>query len=104
MEKPIFISIPHSGEKVPDFCSWLKNLPEATLMRDVDRFVDRLYEPALRKLRLASVKTEWHRYAADLNRIPEDVDASSVRGNSNKAGMHARGFHWVVTTLNEPLM
>lgn len=73
-------------------------------MCDVDRFVDRLYEPALQDLHIPWVKTEWHRYAADLNRIPEDVDASSVQGHPTKAGTHQRGFHWVVTTTAAPLM
>ncbi len=101
---PFFITIPHSGEKVPDFCQWLKNLPEEILMCDVDRFVDRLYEPAIHELKIPYIKTEWHRYAADLNRVPEDVDCTSVIGNPNKAGMHNRGFHWVVTTYNHQLM
>jgi N-formylglutamate deformylase len=102
--KPLFVTIPHSGEQVPDFCDWLKNLPEPVLMRDVDRFVDVLYQPALQKLKIPLVKTLWHRYAADLNRIPEDVDSSSVIENKNPAGMHNRGFHWTVTTFAEPLM
>lgn len=103
-ELPLFISIPHSGEKVPDFCDWLKNLPEEILMCDVDRFVDRLYEPALSTLHIPYIITEWHRYAADLNRIPSDVDRDSVEGNLNPSGMHNRGFHWVVTTYNHQLM
>lgn len=73
-------------------------------MCDVDRYVDVLYEPGLRGLQLPWIKTQWHRYAADLNRIPADVDASSVAGHANQAGMHARGFHWVVTTLGAVLM
>lgn len=102
--KSLFATIPHSGEKVPDETPWLNSLTESHLMRDVDRFVDRLYEPLLLDLKIPFVKTEWHRYAADLNRVPEDVDASSVQGSSNPAGLHRRGFHWVVTTLSEPLM
>lgn len=101
---PFFVSIPHSGEKVPEFCDWLKNLPEEILMCDVDRYVDVLYAPALSALKIPFTKTEWHRYAADLNRIPDDVDAASVEGNPNKAGMHNRGFHWEITTLEHPLM
>lgn len=103
-ELPFFVTIPHSGEKVPDFCSWLQGLPEETLMCDVDRYVDRLYEPSLQALKIPWIKTEWHRYAADLNRIPADVDADSVRGHATKAGTHSRGFHWVVTTTSLPLM
>jgi N-formylglutamate amidohydrolase len=102
--KNIFATIPHSGEKIPQETPWLLNLSEPHLMRDVDRFVDRLYQPALEAMGISFVKTEWHRYAVDLNRVPEDVDASSVQGSANPAGMHRRGFHWVVTTLGEPLM
>ncbi len=101
---PIFVTIPHSGEKLPDFCDWLKGLPEESLMCDVDRFVDRLYEPSLVKFKIPSIKTEWHRYAADMNRVPEDVDAASVEGSPTEPGTHPRGFHWVVTTTSIPLM
>lgn len=101
---PLIVTIPHSGEKIPPQTPWLQTLPEDVLMCDVDRYVDVLYEPALHKLQVPFVKTEWHRYAADLNRIPEDVDSTSVKGHSNPAGMHNRGFHWVVTTYNHPLM
>jgi len=104
-EKPAFlVTIPHSGEKVPDLAPWLRSLPEEILMCDVDRYVDRLYESSLVSLKIPFVKTEWHRYAVDLNRVPEDVDASTVKGNPNPPGMHNRGFHWQVTTLNHPLM
>lgn len=101
---PLFVSIPHSGEKVPDECLWLKNLEEVTLMRDVDRYVDQLYSPALAELRIPSVQTQWHRYAADLNRFPDDVDQGTVKGVSAPAGSHDRGFHWRVTTHNELLI
>jgi N-formylglutamate amidohydrolase len=101
---PFFVTIPHSGEKVPDFCDWLQNLPEPILMCDVDRYVDRLYEGALKAQHIPFAKTEWHRYAADMNRIPADVDASSVAGHVNAAGKFSRGFHWVITTTKAPLM
>lgn len=101
---PLFVTIPHSGEKIPPQTPWLNSLPEEILMCDVDRYVDFLYEPSLNKLKIPFVKTQWHRYAADLNRIPEDVDASSVMGNKNPIGMHSRGFHWVMTTYKQPLM
>jgi N-formylglutamate amidohydrolase len=103
MEKALFVSIPHSGEKVPPQTPWLNSLPEEVLMCDVDRYVDFLYEPALQKLKLPFVKTEWHRYAADLNRLPDDVDASSVEGHKNPAGSFSRGFHWVITTYKTPV-
>lgn len=101
---PLIVTIPHSGEKVPPQTPWLSALPEEILMCDVDRYVDFLYEPALQKLKIPFVKTEWHRYAADMNRVPEDVDCTSVEGNSNPAGSFNRGFHWVITTYKHQLM
>lgn len=89
---------------MPAECAWLQNLPEEVLMCDVDRYVDRLYEPSLQQLKIPVIKTEWHRYAADLNRIPEDIDRDSVQGNANSSGTNSRGFHWVITTTNIPLM
>ncbi len=104
IKKPLLITIPHSGEKVPDEAPWLKQLPETLLMFDVDRYVDRLYAPVINDLHLPSVKTEWHRYAADLNRLPDDVDQDSVIDDKNPSGKFPRGLHWVITTKNEKLM
>ncbi|WP_413561148.1 N-formylglutamate amidohydrolase [Bdellovibrio sp. HCB209] len=101
---PLMVTIPHSGEKIPPQTPWLNTLPEEIVMCDVDRYVDFLYEPTLHKLQIPYVKTEWHRYAADMNRVPEDVDCTSVIGNANPAGMHNRGFHWVITTYKHQLM
>lgn len=101
---PFLVSIPHSGEKVPSQAYWLEGLPEPLLMCDVDRYVDVLYEPALNHLHIPYVKTEWHRYAGDLNRLPDDVDETSVQGHKNKAGSFSRGFLWTITTTEQPLM
>lgn len=98
------VTIPHSGEQIPGQAPWLKSLPEEILMCDVDRYVDRLYEPSLLEMKIPYVKTQWHRYAVDLNRVPEDIDASTVIGCPTSAGTHNRGFHWQVTTYNHPLM
>ncbi|MGZ3745212.1 MAG: N-formylglutamate amidohydrolase, partial [Pseudobdellovibrionaceae bacterium] len=100
----LLVTIPHSGEKIPSQAAWLQGLPEEILMCDVDRYVDFLYEPSLQKLQLPYATTEWHRYAGDLNRLAEDVDASSVEGNANPAGMHRRGFLWTITTYNHQLL
>lgn len=104
MRKPLLVTIPHSGETVPTETPWLSKLDEVLLMYDVDRYVDRLYEPALRKLSLPNVKTEWHRYAIDLNRLPDDVDIDSVLGHKNPSGKFPRGLHWAITTKGERLM
>lgn len=102
--KPFFLTIPHSGEIVPVEAQWLKGLAEVVLFRDVDRFVDKLYAPAIAALKLPAVVAEFHRYAVDLNRVPEDVDQDSVQGSHNPSGMFPLGFHWVQTTYGERLM
>jgi N-formylglutamate amidohydrolase len=94
---PFFISIPHSGEKIPDLAPWLKELAPEVFLSDVDRFVDVLYKPALASLEIPFQLTEWHRYAVDLNRVPEDVDADAVVSASKKAGTHPDGYHWVLS-------
>lgn len=104
MKNAFMITIPHSGEAVPSEIHWLQGLPETTLMRDVDRFVDKLYKPALDDLQIIHIKTQWHRYFADLNRTPEDVDQNSVIGSTHPPGTHTTGLHWVKTTWGETLM
>lgn len=101
---PFFVSIPHSGEKIPDQTPWLKKLPEEILMSDVDRYVDILYTPALQALEIPFQKTDWHRYAVDLNRFPTDVDQDSVVGAEKKSGQHPDGYHWVMTKNEIKLM
>lgn len=102
--KAFFITIPHSGERFPAETPWLQGLPEPILMADVDRYVDRLYQPVIQDLNLQYVKTEWHRYVVDLNRFPSDVDADSVIGSQNPSGKFTRGLHWVKTMKGEVLM
>lgn len=101
---PLFVSIPHSGEKVPNQTPWLMGLSEEILMSDVDRYVDILYKPSLDELQIPFQLTDWHRYAVDLNRFPSDVDESSVLGSVNKKGSHADGYHWVMTKNEVNLM
>jgi len=104
MHKAFFISIPHSGERIPPEAHWLFDLAEPHLMCDVDRYVDQLYGPVLADLKIPSVICPWHRYAVDLNRLPEDVDQDSVLGSANPPGSFSTGLHWVKTTTGLPLM
>ena len=101
---PLFVTIPHSGETIPPQTPWLEALPEEILMSDVDRFVDVLYKPSLDALNIPYQLTKWHRYAVDLNRIPTDIDESSVVGAAKKAGTHSDGYHWVMTKSEVQLM
>ncbi|MCB0363300.1 MAG: N-formylglutamate amidohydrolase, partial [Bdellovibrionales bacterium] len=102
--RAFLISVPHSGEKVPEEVSWLKGLPESHLMCDVDRFVDKLYQPVVEDLDITWILAEWHRYVVDLNRLPEDVDQSTVLGVKHLPGEFTRGFHWRETTTGQKLM
>lgn len=104
MIPPFFVTIPHSGEEIPPEIHWLKDLPEPIQMCDVDRYVDILYSPSLEKYRIPFVTTQWHRYFADLNRTPDDVDMSSVQGSKKPTGSHPTGFIWTVTTKGDQLL
>lgn len=75
---PLFVSIPHSGTKVPMEADWLKTIPLSVLMCDVDAFVDELYAPALKEFQIPSVIFEWHRYAVDANRLSSDISSATV--------------------------
>lgn len=103
-ELPFFVTIPHSGEKIPEQAPWLKTLSEEILMSDVDRYVDVLYGPSLESLKIPFQKTEWHRYAVDLNRFPTDVDQDSVLDAEKRSGSHPDGYHWVMTKNETRLM
>lgn len=101
---PFFVTIPHSGELIPVEATWLNGLTEPHLMRDVDRYVDKLYVDHLKALKIPYVQAECHRYVIDLNRLPGDFDAQAVKGAVNPAGTHPKGLHWCITTQGEPLI
>ncbi len=100
----LLLTAPHSGETIPPEASWLQDVPNSVLLIDPDRFVNELYGPAARTLDLPFLFTHVHRYAADLNRYPLDVDLASVEGASNPAGKFTHGFHWVETTQGHRLI
>lgn len=102
--QPFFVTIPHSGETIPPEATWLQGLPEVVLLRDVDRFVDQLYKPAIDQWNIPHIIAHCHRYVIDLNRFADDYDQSSVVGASLPAGKHPKGLHWSVTTLGEALI
>ena len=96
--KPLLVSIPHSGEKIVNETYWLRDLDEVTLMYDVDRFIDQIYQPALDRHQIPKVIAQYHRYVVDCNRWPSDVDCDSVEGSKNPSGSHSTGLHWRNTT------
>lgn len=102
--RAFFISVPHSGEQVPEETPWLEGLEEPLLMFDVDRYVDLLYRPIVESLKIPWVVATWHRYVVDLNRLPSDVDEESLIGSDHPKGAFTHGFHWVKTTAGMRLM
>jgi len=101
---PLLMTVPHSGETVPQEAFWLNGTPEETLLTDVDRFVDELYLPAVSALGIPLLKTEIHRYAADLNRYPSDIDSGTVEGAQEPSGQFKKGFIWSETTQGTRLL
>src|SRR3954468_11853853 len=104
----LMITVPHSGETVPEEAEWLKSVHSSVLLTDVDRYVDELYRPAAEELKLPMEVMRIHRYALDLNRLPTDLDPDSVDGappvDPRKPTKFVSGFHWTRTTRGEPLM
>ena len=74
----LFVSIPHSGIKIPPETYWLKGIDFYILMCDTDAFVDDLYSPALKEFQIPSVVFEWHRYSLDVNRFSTDISPWTV--------------------------
>ena len=105
LSTPFFMSSPHSGEQIPEnWAPWLVSLPLKTLLCDVDRYVDQLYSPVCRHLNIPFICTPYHRYVIDLNRLPEDVDKSTLVSSSLPPGTFSRGLYWALTTQGEPLI
>lgn len=103
----LMLTVPHSGEIIPDEATWLKNIDPLVLLTDVDRFVDELYKPACQALHIPMEVMEIHRYVLDANRLPTDVDASLVEGISApgvSGKTYVSGFHWARTTQGVDLL
>ncbi len=99
-----FLTSPHSGENIPQEIFWLKGFDEVTLMFDVDRFVDQLYEDIASELQIPLIKSQWHRYFSDANRLPADVDQGSVLGSLNPKGKFTTGLIWQTTSQGVVLL
>ncbi len=104
MQKNLFFTCPHSGELFPPEAFWLKELDEVTLMYDVDRFVDELYEKSVLSYGWEFIKNPWHRYAGDPNRTLDDVDQSQLVGASLPENTFKNGFFWKQTSAGAPLL
>ena len=103
--RSLIASISHAGEKVSEKAYWLKNKSEEILLCDVDRFVDKLYEPVLESLSVPVVKTPWSRYNIDCNRRPDDLDTQAVKKEGAKrSSNYSFGLYWLTTTKGDTLI
>jgi len=103
---PLLVSVPHSGTTIPDTTKalkYLRHLPPEIQLRDVDLFVDELFD-FVRKKNIPYVVSRISRYVIDLNRGVMEVDSDSVQGEKNPSGSFRRGLLWQVTTRGEKLL
>ncbi|MBC7457154.1 MAG: N-formylglutamate amidohydrolase [Bdellovibrionaceae bacterium] len=104
-EIQLFMTIPHSGEYLPPECDWLKKLPPDVLLVDMDRFVDKLWEPIIDELKLEAHIFKWHRYAVDVNRPPQNHDSVSWLKIQKDPRLSFKGYsHWAFNSNLVPLL
>jgi N-formylglutamate amidohydrolase len=76
---PVIISVPHAGRDYADFPAQLRVSLDATLPLE-DRYADRLVETAITR-GVSTIVAHAPRLVIDLNRAPDDLDPSMIRGN-----------------------
>ncbi len=104
-ERPLVISVPHSGTVVPDDERDLYRIDVERLLHDGDLYVDRLYAGA-ESVGATVISTPFSRFVIDLNRLPDDISPRAVEGARRRRGdgyYGDRGIIWAVTTHNEPI-
>ena len=102
-ETAVLVEIPHAGLEVPASVRPALLVDDATLLRDADLYVDRLWEraPAHGATVLAATVS---RYVVDLNRAPDDVDRDTVPDHPAPRPTQSRGVVWRVTTDGRPAL
>ncbi len=94
-ETPVIVEVPHSGVFVPPAYLSTMRAPIASLGRDADLFVDRLYADAPDE-GATLIVAHVSRYVVDLNRGEGDVDADTVEGVASTVRA-TRGLVWRLT-------
>ncbi len=100
---PIVVSVPHAGLAVPEERKDLKLLAQDIFMGDVDFEVHQIWEDACLDLDITLIKAETHRYAIDLNRRADQIDAGMVKGNQRPVGTEKKGLYWTESTKGQSL-
>lgn len=102
-ETPVIVEVPHAGLKVPMDVRAQLVVSDATILRDSDLHVDRLFAHAPE--RGATLLTSAiSRYVVDLNRAPDDVDRQTVRDHPAPRPTQSRGVVWRSTTDGQPAL
>jgi N-formylglutamate amidohydrolase len=100
-ETSVIVEVPHAGLVVPPEVRSQLVVGDASILRDSDLYVDRLFAHAPEHgatLLTSSVS----RYVVDLNRAPDDVDRQTVRDHPAPRPTQSRGVVWRSTTEGLP--
>lgn len=103
---PLVVDVPHAGEWIPDDVRDEMVIGTKQLRRDLDLYVDRIWESAPdygATLMVSNVS----RYVVDLNRAADDVSPETVEGGKriDEDGYYQdRGVVWRQTTGKTPVM
>lgn len=103
-QTPLVVSCPHAGIEVPaSLANSLLITDPLELKRDPDLFVDELYQDAY-KLGASFITTSISRYVIDLNRDPNEHDASFVIGGQHSKNPKFLGLVAHKNTLGHALL
>src|SRR5262249_41636477 len=102
-EIPVLVEVPHAGIRVPDLVREQLNMTPESLLRDADRYVEKLYEGVPRRGATLLVAM-LSRYVVDLNREEEDVERETVPDHPAPRASRPRGVVWRLTTDGQPAL
>jgi N-formylglutamate deformylase len=101
-ETPVVVEIPHAGIEMPPHFLAPLCAPARALGRDADLYVDGLYEDATEE-GASVLRALLSRYAIDVNRAEDDVDAEVVDGARADVRLN-HGLVWRTTSDGEPAL
>jgi N-formylglutamate amidohydrolase len=103
---PVVVDVPHAGEWIPDAVSDEMTVGDRVLRRDLDLYVDQLWERTT-EFGATLIASNVSRYVVDLNRASDDISPETVAGGQrvSRPGYYGdRGVVWRTTTDGIPVM
>lgn len=97
----VVVEVPHAGLAIPEAVRRETDIDAASVLRDADLYVDKLYADAPSR-GAALLTATLSRYVVDLNRAPDDVDVATVPDHPAPRGVQPRGVVWRLTTDGRP--